>query len=128
MTRKHTIIAELEVTISAYGIDPEKFYPEVEIEFGYTPGYPETGPTYASGGEPAGPDEIEARSVKVIKAEGIEMPPDWWLDRAQDWLDDSGFDAARDAARRDDEPDPDDARDRMREDREMDRDFGGDEW
>lgn len=124
---KHKITTELEVTVTAYGIDPEKFCLEVEIEFGYAPGYPETGPTYASGGEPAAPDEIEAHSVKVINAEGIDMPPSWWLERAQDWLDDKGYDAARGEACADNEPDPDDARERAREDREMDRDCGGDD-
>lgn len=113
---KHTITAELEVTISAYGIDPETFYPEVEIEFGYTPGYPETGPSYASGGEPAAPDEIEVHSVKVIKDEGVDMPPEWWREQAQAWLDDRGYDLACEEARSDNEPDPDYLRDRMRDD------------
>lgn len=113
---KHTITTELEVTITAYGIDPEKFYPEVEIEFSFTAGYPETGPSYSSGGEPATPDEIEVQAVKVINAEGIDMPPEWWMARAQGWLDDNGYDAARKEARTDNEPDPDYLRDRMRDD------------
>ncbi len=109
----HAITTELGVTVEAYGIDSERFYPEVEIKFNFVPGCPETGPTYASGGEPATPDEIEALSVKVLNAEGIDMPPSWWLERAQEWLDDKGYDAARDAVP--DGPDPDDLRDRMRE-------------
>jgi hypothetical protein len=113
---KHTITAELEVTIAAYGIDPETFYPEVEIEFAYTPGCPETGPSYASGGEPASPDEIEVHSVRVIKDEGIDMPPEWWCERAQDWLDGNGYDFARETAYEDNEPDPDYLRERMRDD------------
>jgi hypothetical protein len=113
---KHTITTELEVTVSAYGIDPETFYPEVQIEFGYTPGYPEIGPSYASGGEPATPDEIEIHSVTVTNREGIDMPPEWWRERAQEWLDDKGYDAARKIALSDNEPDPDDMRDRMRDD------------
>lgn len=127
MSTTHTITTELEVTITAYGIDPETFYPEVEIKFSYVPGYPETGPSYSSGGEPASPDEIEVQSVKVINVEGIEMPEAWWHQRAQAWLDDKGYDAARHEARSDNEPDPDDLRDRMM-DREMDRDFGGDDF
>lgn len=114
---KHTITTELEVTVSAYGIDPETFYPEVEIEFGYLPGCPETGPSYASGGEPATPDEIEARAVKVINAEGIDMPPSWWLERAQAWLDDKGYDRARDSVRDDFEARQADAADMARDDR-----------
>ena len=125
---EHKITTELEVTVTAYGVDPEKFYPEVEITFGYSPGYPETGPTYASGGEPAAPDEIEAISVRVIKDEGIEMHQTCWLEYAQNWLDDKGYDAARGEACSDNEPDPDDARDRERDDRMMDRDFGDDGW
>lgn len=125
---KHTITTELEVSITAYGIDTETFYPEVEIEFSYIPGCPETGPSYASGGEPATPDEIEVLSVKVINAEGIDMPPEWWLEQAQSRIDDDGYDAAREEASSDNEPDPDDARDRAREDREMERDFGGDDF
>lgn len=117
MSSKHKITTELEVTIAAYGIDPEVFYPEVEIEFSYLPGYPEQGPSFASGGEPATPDEIEIQSVKVVNAEGIEMPPEWWRERAQDWLDDKGYDAAREEARSDDRPDPDDLRDRMEDDK-----------
>lgn len=124
---QHKITTELEITVTAYGIDPEKFYPEVEIEFDYTPGYPETGPTYASGGEPAAPDEIVALSVKVINDEGIEMHQSCWLEYAQNWLDDKGYDSACGEARSDNEPDPDAARDRMRDDREMDRDCGGDD-
>jgi len=115
MSSKHTITTELKITISAYGIDPETFYPEVEIEFGYIPGCPETGPSYASGGEPATPDEIEVHSVKVIKDEGVQMPPEWWREKAQEWLDDKGYDAAREIAISDLEPDPDDMRDRMRD-------------
>lgn len=112
---KHTITTELEVTVTAYGIDPEKFYPEVVISFGYTPGCPETGPSYSSGCEPASPDEIEVHSVKILNAEGLDMPPDWWLERAQDWLDDKGYDAAREVANADCEPDPDYERDRRME-------------
>lgn len=103
MSSKHTITTELEVTVTAYGIDPETFYPEVEITFGYLAGYPETGPSYSSGGEPAAPDEIEVHSITVVSAEGIEMPPEWWREKAQDWLDDKGYDAARDKVRDDEE-------------------------
>lgn len=125
----HKITAELEVSFP--GTDPEeteRAYPEVEIEFNYVPGCPETGPSYSSGGEPATPDEIEALKVTVINGDGIGMEERQWLDRAQDWLDDKGYDAARDVARADDGPDPDDARDRIREDRDTERDSSGDDF
>lgn len=95
---EHTITTELAVTVEAHGIDPEIFRPEIEIRFNFVPGYPETGPSYASGGEPATADEVEALSVKVISAEGIDMPDSWWLEQAQMWLDDEGYDAEREAA------------------------------
>ena len=58
---KHKIIAELEVSFPGTDhSETERAYPEVEIEFNFVPGCPETGPSYSSGGEPATPDEIEA--------------------------------------------------------------------
>ncbi len=123
----HTIRAELEVSFP--GTDPEeteRAYPEVEIEFNYVPGYPETGPTYSSGGEPAAPDEIEAIKVTVINGDGIGMTERQWLERAQSWLDDGGYNAARDIANSG--PDPDEARERAYEDRQMDRDDGRDDF
>lgn len=96
---KHTITAELEVSFP--GTDPEETEtarPEVEIEFSFQAGCPETGPSYSSGGEPATPDEIEALKVTVINSDGIGMTTEQWLERAQDWLDDKGFDAAREKA------------------------------
>lgn len=114
---KHIITAELEITIAAYGIDPETFYPEVEIGFSFLAGCPETGPSYSSGGEPATGDEIELLSVKVINAEGIEMPPSWWREMAQGWLDDKGYDRARDQVRDDFESCAADRADVARDDR-----------
>jgi hypothetical protein len=91
----HKIIAELEVQHP--GTDPDEMevaYPEVEIEFNFIPGSPQTGPSYASGGEPATDPEIEALKVTVINGDGIDMENSQWLDRAQDWLDSKGYDAA----------------------------------
>lgn len=114
---KHKITTELEVSFP--GTDPEeteRAYPEVEIEFNYIAGCPETGPSYASGGELATPDEIEVVNVTVINSDGIGMTTQQWRERAQDWLDDKGYDAGREIALSDLEPDPDDMRERMRDD------------
>jgi hypothetical protein len=43
------------------------------IEFTFSPGYPETGPTYACGGTPAEPPEIEV--VSAHRKEGGEDYP-----------------------------------------------------
>lgn len=117
MSAKHTITAELEITVTAYGIDPETFYPEVEIVFSFLAGCPETGPSYSSGGEPATADEIEVLSVTVVNAEGLNMPPEWWREKAQDWIDDKGFDAARGTVRDDEESRAADHADMVRDDR-----------
>lgn len=92
---KHKITTELAVSFP--GTDPtetETAHPEVEIEFNYIPGSPEVGPSYSSGGEPATPDEIEALTVKVIDSDGIGMTDAQWLDRAQAWIEDDGYDRA----------------------------------
>ncbi len=111
---KHKIVTEMAVSFP--GTDPtetEAAYPEIEIEFNFVPGSPEVGPSYSSGGEPATPDEIEAIKVTVIDGDGIGMTDEQWLDRAQSWLDDDGYDAA--LAVVDIGPDPDEMRDRMRD-------------
>lgn len=38
---------------------------EIDVEYTVTPGYPERGPSYACGGTPADPPEIEILSSKV---------------------------------------------------------------
>ena len=42
---------------------------DLDVEFTWSPGYPETGPSYASGGEPAEPDSFDVVSVKRDGAE-----------------------------------------------------------
>lgn len=54
----------------------------VGFDFTYTPGCPEQGPSYASGGEPAtGPEvEIQKATLQIVdgeKKEKVEAPP--WL-------------------------------------------------
>lgn len=50
------------------GLDSQDW--KVEVEANYTPGAPETGPSYACGGTPADPDEVEVR--RVIRVDGIK--------------------------------------------------------
>lgn len=93
-TTMHTITTER----SGYtnGID---WSSEYAITYTYLDGAPEQGPSYASAGQPADPDEIEFVSVKpvigVLDA-GVFTPDaqselDSW---ASDWLDGDGYNAA----------------------------------
>lgn len=118
----HTIRAEIEVRFHLLGSpddERETAYPTVDIDFTFTPGCPETGPSYASGGEPASPAEIEFVKATLVSGDGLAPTQDQIDDWAQNWLDDAGFDAACNLACQDDGPDPDDARDRERDDRLM---------
>lgn len=70
---------------------------EVEITYRFTPGRPARGPSYASGGEPADPPEVEfiAASSKVSDDFVKLLVAEW----AEDWLaDDHGRDTAVDNA------------------------------
>jgi hypothetical protein len=68
---------------------------EVEITFTYTPGSPAQGPSYASGGQPADPAEVEFMSARPVAGElllpEMQKPLDDW---AADWLSDKGYDKA----------------------------------
>jgi len=72
---------------------------EVEITFTYLPGHPATGPSYASGGDPATPDEVEFVSVRPMgDAMLLTLSTRLQKDLAE-WADlyladDEGFDAA----------------------------------
>lgn len=47
---------------------------EVEVEFSIRIGRPATGPSYACGGEPAEPDEVEvASATEVLTGEAIDL-------------------------------------------------------
>lgn len=70
---------------------------EVEITFTYLRGMPETGPTYASGGEPATAPEVDFISAKANIGMGDtfdDMRQKFLNDWASDWLQDEGFAAA----------------------------------
>jgi hypothetical protein len=45
---------------------------EVLVEYAYHPGYPERGPTYDCGGEPAEPASVE---IQRVTAGGVEIEP-----------------------------------------------------
>lgn len=78
---KHTMKA-----VCPFGLDGI----EVEIKFSCLFGAPEQGPTYASGGQPADPDEVELISVTYansINDEMAKMLEEW----AVEYLADEGF-------------------------------------
>lgn len=74
MSRRHTYTASFSV-----GGDIPTW--EGEVEFSYTViwGAPEQGPTYASGGQPADPDEID--DIRVVSIDGN---PAGWSDYESD--------------------------------------------
>ena len=43
---------------------------DVKVEYDFTPGRPEQGPSYSSGGEPAEPPEIEVVNVWAVDGDG----------------------------------------------------------
>ena len=71
---------------------------EVRVIYTYTAGRPPRGPSYASGGEPADPPEIEFVSVALpgstLGAAHQQLLDTW----AEEWLADEGFDDAVDNA------------------------------
>lgn len=80
---------------------------EVEITFTFLRGAPERGPSYASGGQPADPDEIElvsavpVRDGKYYSAGTHHLV--WLEDAAGYWLDSDGRAEAYATVRDDDE-------------------------
>ena len=68
----------------------------VEITYRFTPGRPARGPSYASGGEPADPPEVEFISASTTVNDDLVklMVTEW----AEEWLGDDGFDEAVDNA------------------------------
>lgn len=88
MTR-HTVRA-----ICQSGNDGDGFL--VDIEFIFTPGIPEQGPSYDSGGELACPPEVEFVSAiltdsELLKPSFTQKVLDDW---AADWLTSAGYDEA----------------------------------
>ena len=80
---------------------------EVEITYTFSPGAPEQGPSYSSGGQPADPDEVEFVSVETwltsafLPVPSIRKMLDEW---AIEYLaSDDGFAAAVEQAEEDDD-------------------------
>lgn len=120
---KHSIRAEIEVSFHLSGApddEREVAYPKVDIEFSFTSGCPATGPSYASGGDPASPAEVEMISATLADGDGLAPTQDQVDDWAKDWLSDAGYHAALDVAA-DAGPDPDAAYEAARDDRELER-------
>lgn len=112
MARRHTYAT----TISFGGDTPTA---ELEVEFSYTVvwGAPEQGPTYASGGQPADPDEID--DIKVVS---VNERPSGWSEYQSDAdvaetlieaLSEDDYARMLEEASEAEAPDPDDSRDRM---------------
>lgn len=55
---------------------------DVEIEYTYTPGYPEQGPSWESGGEPASAPEVEVISLRWSptgsQIDYVPLPKELW--------------------------------------------------
>lgn len=79
---------------------------EVEIAFNFTKGRAATGPSYASGGEPGYPPEVELIAVKPVDS-ALVLPPVLQQDLnewADNWLiDDEGYSRALDRVADDEE-------------------------
>jgi hypothetical protein len=76
---------------------------DIEVTYTITAGRPAIGPSYASGGEPAEPPEVELIEVKIDGVVHAETEfDDWLINYILENHEDDG-------------PDPDDARDRMQE-------------
>ena len=68
----------------------------VEITYRFTAGRPARGPSYASGGEPADPPEVEFISASTtVNDDLVKLMVSEW---AEEWLGDDGFDEAVDNA------------------------------
>jgi hypothetical protein len=67
MSKRYTYALEL-----SWGGDTPTAEMEVEVSYTVTWGAPEQGPSYASGGQPADPDEID--DIRLEKVEGKPRP------------------------------------------------------
>ena len=122
----HTMRAEVEVKFRPTGMEDFEYAAvTLDIEFDYSPGRP----AFTPRGEfapidPPEPAEVSFRSAKLIDGDGLDPsfaapdPQSIIDDWARDYLDtDNGYDAAREAAYEDSQPDPDYERDKRIEDR-----------
>lgn len=102
MTTKHKLWATIPHGDPDIGAEIE-----CEITFTFLKGAPEQGPSYASGGQPADPDEIEFVSAapmvsgKYYDAGATHL--EWLDDLARDWLESDDGTAEAYATVRDDD-------------------------
>ncbi len=98
---------------------------EAVMAFTFVKGYPATGPSYSSGGEPGEPDGLENLRVERLSiittvqrvtatVEEIKDPPKWLTD----WVVDNCDHSILLEEVPPDGPDPDEAYDRMRDERD----------
>ena len=74
MRTKHT--AKTAMTLELAGSEIVR---EVQVRFTYLPGAPEQGPSYASGGQPAEPDEVEIDAILVAGLPRLTELPEWMV-------------------------------------------------
>lgn len=89
-----TIHAEIEARFTFPGLadgEHEVAYPTIEIQYSFVRGYPASGPTYWSGGEPADPDEVDLISAQLIDDDGVTPTEDQIHDWAREWLHGDGY-------------------------------------
>lgn len=107
MSTKHKLLATIPVGDPDLGAEQE-----CEIVFTFLKGAPEQGPSYASGGQPADPDEIEfvgARPIidgkpSIYSGAFADMQMETLGELARDWLEsEDGQAAAYEAVRDDDD-------------------------
>jgi hypothetical protein len=114
---RHTIEAQPHVKFRVPGLeDLESADPLIEVEYTYLPGYPATGPTYYSGGEPGQGPELDLISAKLLAGDGLDPDQKQVEEWARDWLDDAGYDIACRHAEDGQGPDPDAWLDAKRDD------------
>lgn len=97
MNRPSVILNARGIKVSAKAF----FEVQVDLSGTFQPGYPATGPSYSSGGDPAEPDAME--DVEIVRIGGLKRelsPPEirgshMWTDRFVDLLE--GVDAKSEA-------------------------------
>lgn len=112
---------DVERSGTTNGMDWEAEY---VITYNFTPGCPETGPSYASGGEPATGPEVEFVSITPDAGDHgafTDMAQAGLDDWAKDWLAGDGYDQAIENALDDLQGQEDDAAERRAEQRAEDR-------
>lgn len=108
--RTYTITAERMVSFTFPGLaegERESTEIKLEIEYTYSPGLPERGPSYSSGGEPAEPAEVSLVLAKLLDGNGLAPDDAQVQEWADEWLQGDGFDAACQHAEEASQPDPD---------------------